>query len=193
MINRWKLVAVSAPSKCHSSCCSLCLIRLSPFVSYELPSIPMAPPKHSLLRGAILDPLHTHTHTHPGSPLFWALWFHPRRLLQQLGHTPGRIFGVHHGSPSPGMQGLWVEGVLSFSLSLIHSHSLSPSLLISFIISSKTDSKKSRQMREKVTVSRQTGKLFSDHLQSKGQQRFQKGKFEIEKPFNEMCYRLDKK
>ena len=48
-------------------------------------------------------------------------------------------------------------------------------------------------MREKVTVSRQTGKLFSDHLQSKGQQRFQKGKFEIEKPFNEMCYRLDKK
>ena len=132
MINRWKLAAASAPGKCHSSCCSLCLIRPSPFVSYELPSIPMAPPKHSLLRGAILDPLHTHTHTHthPGSPLFWALWYHPRRLLQQLGHTPGRIadtlgFTTYHHHLACRDCG-WKESSLSLS------HSLSLSLSLSF-------------------------------------------------------------
>ena len=48
-------------------------------------------------------------------------------------------------------------------------------------------------MWEKLIVSRQTEKLFSDQFQRKGEQRFQKGKFEIEKPFNEMCYRFKKK
>ena len=48
-------------------------------------------------------------------------------------------------------------------------------------------------MWEKLIVSRQTEKLFSDHLRRTGEQRFQKGKFEIEKSYNEMCYRFEKK
>ena len=48
-------------------------------------------------------------------------------------------------------------------------------------------------MWEKLIVSRQTEKLFSDHLWRKGEQGFPEGKFEIEKPCNEMCYRFGKK
>lgn len=88
------------------------------------------------------------------------------------------------------MQGLWVEGVFSFSLS----HSLSLSLSSYFFYNfNQNRLKKSLQIWEKLIVSRQTEKLFSDQFQRKGEQRFQKGKFEIEKPFNEMCYRFEKK
>lgn len=97
---------------------------------------------------------------------------------------------------SPGITIAWHAGIVGgrspLFLSLSHSLSLSLSSYF-FYTFNQNRLKKSLQIWEKLIVSRQTEKLFSDQFQRKGEQRFQKGKFEIEKPFNEMCYRFEKK